>query len=175
MNPRSIKVRKLIAFVAQDESLQMTATPREAIAFSARLRLPRGTSDPAIEKLTKRMLTELGLDDCADTIIGSALVKGLSGGERKRTSIGVELVVKVRSLAIESVPNSNCLGRDFSSLIVCLGCSLLWSSWTSLRQVWIVSAPYSFAKSSRRWLELGQVSYSQFTSQHRKFSVRLTI
>ena len=96
VDPRSIKVRKLIAFVAQDESLQMTATPREAIAFSARLRLPRSTSNHAIEKLTKRMLTELGLDECADTIIGSALVKGLSGGERKRTSIGVELVVKVR-------------------------------------------------------------------------------
>lgn len=95
MNPRSINVRKLIAFVAQDESLQVTATPREAIAFSARLRLPRSTSDHAIKKLTKRMLTELGLNDCADTIIGGLLVKGLSGGERKRTSVGVELVVKV--------------------------------------------------------------------------------
>ena len=95
VQPRSIKVRKLIAFVAQDESLQMTATPREAIAFSARLRLPRSTCDRSIKKLTKRMLNELGLNDCADTIVGGALVKGLSGGERKRTSVGVELVVKV--------------------------------------------------------------------------------
>jgi len=63
VNPRHIKVRKMIAFVAQDESLQMTATPREAIAFSARLRLPRSVSDHDIEKLVKRMLTELGTDN----------------------------------------------------------------------------------------------------------------
>lgn len=120
VNPRSMKVRKLIAFVAQDDSLQMTATPREAIAFSARLRLPRSTSDRDIKKLTDRMLTELGktdatrriffswsdvphvyetfmllgLDACADTMIGGPLKKGLSGGERKRTSVGVELCCK---------------------------------------------------------------------------------
>lgn len=60
VNPLSMKVRKLIAFVAQDDSLQKTATPREAIAFSARLRLPRIVSDDDIEKLTKHMLAELG-------------------------------------------------------------------------------------------------------------------
>ena len=37
---------------------------------------------------------ELGLSGCADTDVGGALVKGISGGERKRTSVGVELVVK---------------------------------------------------------------------------------
>ena len=40
------------------------------------------------------MLKELGLQHCADTFIGSALIKGISGGERKRTSVGVELVTK---------------------------------------------------------------------------------
>jgi ABC-type multidrug transport system ATPase subunit len=40
------------------------------------------------------MIQELGLSSCADTIIGGALTKGISDGERKRTSIGVELVVK---------------------------------------------------------------------------------
>ena len=43
---------------------------------------------------TTKMLSELGLDDCADTFIGGALVKGISGGQRKRTSVGVELVSK---------------------------------------------------------------------------------
>ena len=40
------------------------------------------------------MLNELGLTDCADTIVGGALIKGISGGQRKRTSVGVELVTK---------------------------------------------------------------------------------
>lgn len=38
------------------------------------------------------MLEELGLIDCQNTLVGDALTKGISGGERKRTSIGVELV-----------------------------------------------------------------------------------
>lgn len=93
VDPTSIKVRKSIAFVAQDDSLQATATPREAIMFSAKLRLPRSTTDESIKQLTMRMLNELGLLACADTIVGGPLLKGISGGERKRTSVGVELVV----------------------------------------------------------------------------------
>ena len=68
VDPTNIAVRKLIAFVAQDDSLQVTATPREAIYFSAKLRLPRSTKESQLEKLTERMITELGLTSCADTI-----------------------------------------------------------------------------------------------------------
>jgi ABC-type multidrug transport system ATPase subunit len=97
VDPTNIAVRKLIAFVAQDDSLQVTSTPREAIMFSAKLRLPRSTTDSQLEKLVTRMLSELGLTSCADTIVGGELIKGISGGERKRTSVGVELVTKVRT------------------------------------------------------------------------------
>ncbi len=38
------------------------------------------------------MLRDLGLEKCANTKIGSELIRGISGGERKRTSIGVELL-----------------------------------------------------------------------------------
>ena len=92
VDPTDINVRRKIAFVAQDDSLQTTATPREAIKFSARLRLPAVTTDEEIDNLTKHMLEELGLEQCADTLVGGALLKGISGGERKRTSVGVELV-----------------------------------------------------------------------------------
>jgi ABC-type multidrug transport system ATPase subunit len=94
VDPTNIEVRKQIAFVAQDDSLSFTATPREAIAFSAKLRLPRITTDSEIDELADRMLAELGLKDCADTHIGGSLINGISGGERKRTSVGVELVTK---------------------------------------------------------------------------------
>jgi ABC-type multidrug transport system ATPase subunit len=94
VDPTDIEVRKQIAFVAQDDSLSFTATPREAIRFSAKLRLPRITTDDEIEDLADKMLAELGLSACADTMIGGALIKGISGGERKRTSVGVELVTK---------------------------------------------------------------------------------
>jgi len=39
-------------------------------------------------------IVELGLTKCADTRVGSAMVRGVSGGEKKRTNIGMELVVR---------------------------------------------------------------------------------
>mmetsp|Transcript_2505 Transcript_2505/g.4079 ORF Transcript_2505/g.4079 Transcript_2505/m.4079 type:complete len:741 (+) Transcript_2505:127-2349(+) len=128
----NIAVRKQIAFVAQDDSLSFTATPREAIRFSAKLRLPRITTDQEIEVLTNKMLSELGLLDCADTVIGGELIKGISGGERKRTSVGVELVTKP-SLVFLDEPTS---GLDsFSAMqvikvlkkIANAGCSVLFT------------------------------------------------
>ena len=50
-------VRKEIAFVAQDDSLQITATPKEAIRFSAKLRLPRTMSKDELDALTDRMIS----------------------------------------------------------------------------------------------------------------------
>lgn len=46
------------------------------------------------EKLQRveEVISELNLNSCANTKIGNALVRGISGGERKRTSIGVELI-----------------------------------------------------------------------------------
>lgn len=87
-------MRRQIAFVAQEDSLPAATTPREAIRFSARLRLSKDTTDEELETLTNRMLQELGLEAAADTIVGNALIKGISGGERKRASVGVELVTR---------------------------------------------------------------------------------
>jgi len=116
VDPTNIAVRKSIAFVAQDDSLQMTATPREAIRFSAKLRLPRSMTESQLDKLTTRMISELGLKSCADTIVGGELIKGISGGERKRTSVGVELVVKPALVFLDE-PTS---GLDsFSAVQLC--------------------------------------------------------
>jgi ABC-type multidrug transport system ATPase subunit len=117
VDPTDIEVRKKIAFVAQDDSLPVTATPREAIHFSAKLRLPRSTTESQLRKLTKRMIKELGLTSCADTIVGGALVKGISGGERKRTSVGVELVVKPALIFLdEPTSGRTCISLDDENL-----------------------------------------------------------
>jgi len=94
VDPTRLEVRKQIAFVTQDDVLQATSTPREAIKFSAKLRLPRYMTEEQLDDLVEKMLTELGLIECADTFVGGGLLKGISGGERKRTSVGVELVTK---------------------------------------------------------------------------------
>jgi ABC-type lipoprotein export system ATPase subunit len=103
VDPTRIEVRNKIAFVAQDDSLQVTATPREAIRFSAKMRLPKTMTDEALDNLTETMLEELGLMSCADVLVGGALLKGISGGERKRTSVGVELVTHPALVFLDEV------------------------------------------------------------------------
>lgn len=104
INP--IKFKTHIAYVMQDDHLMATATPREALRFSASLRLPSSTSSNDIDQLVDATISELGLDDCADVLIGGALIKGISGGQRKRTSIGVELISNPSLLFLDE-PVSN--------------------------------------------------------------------
>ena len=88
------ELRKRIAYVMQEDLLQPTQTPREALLFSAMMRLPVTVSLPDKRELVETMLNDLDLSRCADTFCGDGqLIRGISGGEKKRTSIGVELVV----------------------------------------------------------------------------------
>lgn len=68
------------------------------------MRLPADTTQEEIKQLVDGLLEDLGIMDCADVMIGGALIKGISGGQRKRTSIGVELITEpnVRYLLIAS-------------------------------------------------------------------------
>jgi ABC-type multidrug transport system ATPase subunit len=61
-------------------------------------------------------VNELGLSSCADTIVGGPLIKGISGGERKRTSVGVELVVKPNMVFLDEPTSGKLLLVVFSSL-----------------------------------------------------------
>ena len=89
----------------QDDALMATATPREALEFSAILRLPDGTSSETIKELVDAMLEELGLENCADVMIGGALIKGISGGQKKRTSIGIEIITNPSVILKEYILN----------------------------------------------------------------------
>ena len=65
-------------------------TVRECLEFAAKLKLP-GTLEEKLKRVDD-ILEELRLTKCQNTKIGGPLIKGVSGGERKRTSIGVELI-----------------------------------------------------------------------------------
>lgn len=86
-----VEYRRNIAYVMQDDALMATTTPREALRFSAALRRNDVTIHE-INELVEATLKALGIEECADTWIGNALIKGISGGQRKRTSVGVELI-----------------------------------------------------------------------------------
>jgi ABC-type multidrug transport system ATPase subunit len=65
-------------------------TVRECLEFAARLKLT-GTEEQKMNRVD-HLLKSLKLLKCQHTRIGGPLVKGVSGGERKRTSVGVELI-----------------------------------------------------------------------------------
>jgi ABC-type multidrug transport system ATPase subunit len=96
INP--VSYRRNIAYVMQDDALMATATPREALSFSASMRLPSSVSREQICGLVDKLLADLGIDSCADVMVGGALIKGISGGQRKRTSVGVELITNPKVL-----------------------------------------------------------------------------
>ena len=65
-------------------------TVKECLEFAAKLKLPGTMADKMAR--VRLLIEDLKLYKCRDTKIGGPLVKGVSGGERKRTSIGVELI-----------------------------------------------------------------------------------
>ncbi|KAL6069457.1 ATP-binding cassette sub- G member 2 [Balamuthia mandrillaris] len=86
------KWRKLSAYIMQDDVLLGFLTPQEAFTFSARLRLPGGVRGNKRQEKVQSLIEELGLEECSATHIGSVERRGISGGQRKRTSIGMELI-----------------------------------------------------------------------------------
>lgn len=93
--------RTNIAYVMQEDTMTPTATPRECLKFSAYLRLSRDISQQQRDEFVERLLTTLLLEKCANTLVGSALVKGISGGEKKRTAVGVELISNPKMLFLD--------------------------------------------------------------------------
>ena len=78
----------------QEDLLLSNLTVRETINFSARLKSPKSFTDAEIDNLVDDILSKLGLLHVQHSLIGggSSKVRGISGGERKRTAVAVELV-----------------------------------------------------------------------------------
>lgn len=93
--------RRKIAYVMQEDALFATQTPMEALSFSAKLRLSKTIPSESIGILVNTIIDSLGLRKCAHTYIGNIMIKGISGGEKKRTAIGVELVANPQILFLD--------------------------------------------------------------------------
>lgn len=87
------------AYVMQDDVLYQYFSVREALTFAARLKLklPEFEQDKRIDGILK----DLGITHIQNSMIGSAEKKVISGGERKRTSIGVEMITDPSVLMLD--------------------------------------------------------------------------
>lgn len=84
--------RRIAGYVQQLDSHISTTTVREAFMYSARLRLPKSVTHEQRVALVNEVLDLLELDHVADWLVGGDAVSGgVSPGQRKRVTIGVEL------------------------------------------------------------------------------------
>uniref|UniRef100_H2YBJ5 ABC transporter domain-containing protein n=1 Tax=Ciona savignyi TaxID=51511 RepID=H2YBJ5_CIOSA len=90
--PLPSNFKRISGYVVQQDIVIGTLTVRENLWFSANLRLPRSVSNKDKKKRIQEILYDLGLTMCADTKIGNEMIRGVSGGEKKRASIGMELI-----------------------------------------------------------------------------------
>ena len=93
------------AYVEQDSLMFSSQTVFETLFCAAKLLLPLSMSKEQKVDRVNKIIDQLGLQDCRDTEVGGAAVRGISGGERKRLSIGVELI-KNPSLLFLDEPTS---------------------------------------------------------------------
>ncbi|XP_009147764.1 ABC transporter G family member 13 [Brassica rapa] len=89
------------AYVTQEDVLLGTLTVRESIAYSAHLRLPSKLSRKQITDIVEATITDMGLQECSDRTIGNWHMRGISGGEKKRLSIALEVLTKPSLLFLD--------------------------------------------------------------------------
>lgn len=100
--PSDSVIRSVCSYVCQDDdALLPSLTVRETLRFAAGLRLPSFMSKEEKNRRAEGVLLKMGLKDCADNLIGGELVKGISGGEKRRVSIAVQVLTDPRILLLD--------------------------------------------------------------------------
>lgn len=106
--------RHMMGYVPQDDIVHPQLTVRQALYFSARLRTD--LTDGEITTRTEKVLYDLGIPDKIDTVIGSPEKKTLSGGQRKRVNIALELITDTPVLFLDE-PTSGLSSYDAESVV----------------------------------------------------------
>lgn len=84
------------AFVPQEDLFFSELTVRETLELAAKLHLPREMSKTEKADFVENLISTLGLTSCQHTRVGNAKSRGISGGEKKRLSLGCELIFSPR-------------------------------------------------------------------------------
>ncbi|CRG82822.1 ABC transporter G family member 43 [Talaromyces islandicus] len=113
------KFKALFGYVPQDDIVHPHLTVWENILYSARIRLGDTLNDRDIQNLVHQVIFDLELDRVKDSVVGNQEHRGISGGERKRVSIGLELIAAPPVLVLDE-PTSGLDAQSALSLILLL-------------------------------------------------------
>ena len=95
--------KKLVGFVPQEDVMIRQLTVRDNMEFSANIRLGVEMSASERKKVVNDTLVALGIDHVQHSVIGDERQRGVSGGQRKRVNIGIELVALPKVLFLDEV------------------------------------------------------------------------
>src|SRR6185369_6997473 len=112
-------LRGSIGYVPQDDLVHPELTVFEAIRYSARFRLPPDYTEAEIDARVEQTIKDLGLEGVKNLQIGKPEKKILSGGQRKRVNIALELVTDPVILFLDE-PTSGLAADDTTALITLL-------------------------------------------------------
>ncbi|KAM0010814.1 putative ABC transporter, AAA+ ATPase domain, P-loop containing nucleoside triphosphate hydrolase [Helianthus debilis subsp. tardiflorus] len=94
-------MKRHIGFVTQDDVLYPHLTVNETLVFTSLLRLPNNFTSQEKVLHAEAVINQLGLTRCKNIIIGGPNLRGISGGERKRVSIGQEMLINPSLLFLD--------------------------------------------------------------------------
>ncbi len=118
LQTKSGQLEGIIGYIPQDDLLIEELTVYQNLYFSAKLCLD-GLSDTEIDQSVNSMLQDLDLFEAADLKVGSPLNKYISGGQRKRLNIALELIREPHILFVDE-PTSGLSSSDSENVIALL-------------------------------------------------------
>ncbi len=95
------ELKRIAGYVMQDDLLNGYLTVEETLIYTAELRLPRTFTDKERKDRVNDVLNDLGLAHARNDIIGSQLKQGISGSERKRLCVCMELLNRPQLLFLD--------------------------------------------------------------------------
>lgn len=115
-------LKQMSAYVMQDDVLMAELSVEETMVFTAKLRMLPGSTKEDRKARSDELLALLGIDHVKDVKVGNSVKKGISGGERKRLGIAMELLNRPALLFLDE-PTS---GLDsYTSLVVITALTVL--------------------------------------------------
>ncbi len=111
-------LKQMSAYVLQDDLLHAELTVLETVTYAAKLRLAgKVASDDERDDIVEEVIALMGISHVKDVIIGDTRKKGISGGERKRVCVAIELLTRPKLLFLDE-PTS---GLDSTTALKVIG------------------------------------------------------
>lgn len=97
----AVTLRRVSAYVEQEDALIGSLTVRETLEFAARLSLPSSVKATVRQRRVQGLLKAFGLADQAEDLIGTPVRKGISGGQKRRLSVASQLITGPKILFLD--------------------------------------------------------------------------